>query len=168
MQVISALAARVRGVSGAGIRWFAKRALMIQPLGWSMYLSGEVMLSRVYSRDVAKIQSALRGLRNERHFPTGALASARRKTIACLQSFVGRCCRPVGAWAAPRPRCSCTGSKTSWLVVFPEGTRITTKALKASQRFMAEQGLAPENCPLRHLLCPRFKGPCMSCAGCPS
>jgi hypothetical protein len=51
-QVISALAARVRGVSGAGIRWLAKKALMIQPLGWSMYLSGEVMLSRVYARSV--------------------------------------------------------------------------------------------------------------------
>ena len=42
LTVISAMAARVAGVSGAGIRWLAKRALMVQPLGWSMYCSGEV------------------------------------------------------------------------------------------------------------------------------
>jgi lysocardiolipin and lysophospholipid acyltransferase len=72
------------------------------------------------ARDVAKIQTAVRGLRTERHFPAG--------------------------------------TKTSWLVVFPEGTRITRRALVASQRFMAEQGLAPPDRPLRHLLCPRFKG----------
>lgn len=47
--------------------------------------------------------------------------------------------------------------KTSWLVVFPEGTRMSRKALAASQRFMQEKGYAQEHT-LRHLLCPRFKG----------
>ena len=49
------MAARVLGVSGAGLRWLAKNDLMAQPLGWSMYLSGEVMLSRSYEKDKRQI-----------------------------------------------------------------------------------------------------------------
>jgi 1-acyl-sn-glycerol-3-phosphate acyltransferase len=115
--VVSAMAARVSGVSGAGIRWLAKRALMLQPLGWSMYLSGEVMLSRAYDQDKRNIADAVRGLASERHFPNFG--------------------------------------KTSWLVVFPEGTRITPKQLSQSQAFMEAKNMGVR---LEHLICPRFKG----------
>lgn len=66
MTLISAMSARVAGVGGAGLRWMAKRALMVQPLGWSMYCSGEVMLSRRYDRDQKKIAEAVRGLPAEK------------------------------------------------------------------------------------------------------
>eukprot|EP01043_Picozoa_sp_COSAG02_P070184 COSAG02_NODE_12325_length_1561_cov_25.880723_2_plen_247_part_00 len=64
--LISAMAARVAGVGGAGLRWMAKRSLMVQPLGWSMYCSGEVMLSRQYDKDQKKIAEAVRGLPAEK------------------------------------------------------------------------------------------------------
>ena len=60
MTLISAMAARVAGVGGAGLRWMAKRSLMVQPLGWSMYCSGEVMLSRSYDKDKKQIAKAVR------------------------------------------------------------------------------------------------------------
>ena len=44
--------------------------------------------------------------------------------------------------------------KTSWLVVFPEGTRINAKTQKSSKAHMAKQGFPA----LEHLICPRFKG----------
>ena len=66
MTLISAMAARVAGVGGAGLRWMAKRSLMVQPLGWSMYCSGEVMLTRQYDKDQKKIAEAVRGLPAEK------------------------------------------------------------------------------------------------------
>ena len=73
LTVISAMAARVAGVSGAGIRWLAKRALMVQPLGWSMYCSGEVCPRPLY---------------NEHHHALPHLLYHRRALLLALLVFV--------------------------------------------------------------------------------
>ena len=37
-------AGRTPGVSGAGLRWLAKKDLLVQPLGWAMWGSGVSLL----------------------------------------------------------------------------------------------------------------------------